>query len=81
MHRGIDRQGSLDLLGRIRHIIPGAALRTTLLVGHPGEGEKEFKELMEFVEKSRFERLGVFTYSEEEDTWGPKTSRIPYRKK
>jgi len=70
MHRGIDRQGSLELLGRIRNTIPEAALRTTLLVGHPGEDDAAFKELMQFVEHARFERLGVFSYSEEEDTWG-----------
>jgi len=72
MHRGIDRQGSLELLGRIRNTIPEAALRTTLLVGHPGEDDAAFKELMQFVEHARFERLGVFSYSEEEDTWGAK---------
>ncbi len=70
MHRGIDRKGTLDLLNRIRNIVPDAALRTTLLVGHPGEGDKEFNELLEFVKHARFERLGVFAYSEEEGTWG-----------
>lgn len=70
MHRGIDRKGTLDLLGRIRAVIPDAALRTTLLTGHPGEGEREFEELLEFVKEARFERLGVFSYSEEEGTWG-----------
>ncbi len=75
MHRGIDKQGSLDLLGRIRNTIPDAAVRTTLLVGHPGEDDAAFKELMHFVEHARFERLGVFSYSEEEDTWGAKNLR------
>lgn len=70
MHRGIDRNGTLDLINRIRTIIPEAALRTTLLVGHPGEGEKEYDELLEFVQGARFERLGAFVYSEEEGTWG-----------
>ena len=70
MHRGIDRKGTLDLLGRIRAVVPDAALRTTLLTGHPGEGEREFEELLEFVKEARFERLGVFSYSEEEGTWG-----------
>ena len=70
MHRGIDRKGSIELIDRIRNIVPGAALRTTLLVGHPGEGEKEFQELYDFVQSTRFERLGVFVYSEEEGTWG-----------
>jgi ribosomal protein S12 methylthiotransferase len=70
MHRGIDRRGTLDLLDRIRNVLPGAAIRTTLMVGHPGEGEKEFMELLDFVKSVRFERLGVFSYSEEEGTLG-----------
>ncbi|KPL14190.1 MAG: ribosomal protein S12 methylthiotransferase RimO [Bacteroides sp. SM23_62] len=70
MHRGITRNETLRLLEKIRTIIPGAAIRTTLLTGHPGEGEKAFSELVEFVQTARFERLGVFTYSEEEGTWG-----------
>jgi len=72
MHRGIDRAETLDLIHKIRNTIPDLALRTTMLVGHPGEGEKEFEELLEFVQQSRFERLGAFMYSEEEDTWGAK---------
>ena len=72
MHRGIDRKGTIELVNRVRNIVPEAALRTTMLVGHPGEGEKEFRELFDFVQSSRFERLGVFSYSEEEDTWGAK---------
>lgn len=70
MHRGITRNETLRLLDKIRTIIPGAAIRTTLLTGHPGEGEAEFSELMQFVQTARFERLGVFSYSEEEGTWG-----------
>jgi len=70
MHRGINRKGSIDLIDRVRNIVPEAALRTTLLVGHPGEGDKEFQELYDFVKSARFERLGVFAYSEEEGTWG-----------
>ncbi len=70
MHRGIDRKGSLELLDRIRNTVPEAALRTTLLTGHPGEEEKEHTELVDFVQHARFERLGVFAYSEEEGTWG-----------
>jgi ribosomal protein S12 methylthiotransferase len=70
MHRGITRNETLRLLEKIRTIIPGAAIRTTLLTGHPGEGEEAFSELVEFVQTARFERLGVFTYSEEEGTWG-----------
>jgi ribosomal protein S12 methylthiotransferase len=70
MHRGISRDETLRLLERIRTIIPGAAIRSTLLTGHPGEGEEEFSELVKFVKDARFERLGVFSYSEEEGTWG-----------
>lgn len=70
MHRGIDRRGTLELLDRIRNVLPGAVIRTTLLVGHPGEGEEEYMELLDFVKSVRFERLGVFSYSEEEGTWG-----------
>ncbi len=70
MHRGITRKETLKLLDKIRRIIPKAAIRTTLLTGHPGEGEEEFSELVEFVQTAQFERLGVFTYSEEEGTWG-----------
>jgi ribosomal protein S12 methylthiotransferase len=70
MHRGITKAETLRLLHRIRTIIPGAAIRTTLLTGHPGEGEEEFSELVKFMQHARFERLGVFTYSEEEGTWG-----------
>jgi ribosomal protein S12 methylthiotransferase len=70
MHRGITQNETLRLLDKIRTIIPDAAIRTTLLTGHPGEGEAEFSELMKFVQTARFERLGVFSYSEEEGTWG-----------
>jgi len=70
MHRGITRNETLRLLDNIRCIVPGIAIRTTLLTGHPGEGEEEFSELKDFVQTARFERLGVFSYSEEEDTWG-----------
>jgi ribosomal protein S12 methylthiotransferase len=70
MHRGITRNETLSLVDKIRTIIPGAAIRTTLITGHPGEGEAEFSELKQFVQSASFERLGVFSYSEEEDTWG-----------
>ncbi len=70
MHRGIDRKGTLELVEKIRTMLPDAALRTTLMVGHPGEGETEFEELLSFVKNTRFERLGIFAYSEEEGTWG-----------
>lgn len=68
MRRGTTKEKTEKLLESIRTKVPGIALRTTMLVGHPGETEKEFQELLEFVEKWRFERLGVFTYSHEEGT-------------
>ncbi len=58
------------LLEKIRAKVPGVVLRTTLMVGHPGETEEAFNELLEFVKDARFERLGAFQYSEEEGTWG-----------
>lgn len=68
MRRGITRKRTEDLLGRLRSDIPGIAIRTTLLLGHPGETESEFEELCEFVQQQEFDRLGVFTYSHEENT-------------
>jgi ribosomal protein S12 methylthiotransferase len=68
MRRGITRQATEDLLGTIRESVPGIALRTTLIVGYPAEGEQEFEELEAFVEQMKFERLGVFTYSQEDGT-------------
>ena len=60
---------AMELIRRLRTAIPDLALRTTLLVGYPGETEADFAELLEFVREVRFERLGVFAYSEEEGTW------------
>jgi ribosomal protein S12 methylthiotransferase len=68
MNRGYTSDDTYRIINQIRSKIPDAALRTSLIVGHPGEGEKEFAELVEFVRQSRFERLGVFTYSPEEGT-------------
>jgi ribosomal protein S12 methylthiotransferase len=68
MRRGTTRAKTEQLLDEIRTKVPGIAIRTTMIVGHPGETEKEFNELKDFIEKSRFERLGVFTYSHEENT-------------
>ena len=68
MRRGITREKTEDLLATIRSKVPGIAIRTTMIVGHPGETEKEFEELVGFVERSRFDRLGVFTYSHEDNT-------------
>jgi ribosomal protein S12 methylthiotransferase len=68
MRRETSRQYIVDLLGRIRAGIPGIALRTTFIVGFPGETEPQFQALLDFIRAARFERLGVFTYSEEEGT-------------
>jgi len=68
MKRGLGKAGTIGLLKRIRKEIPGAAIRSTLIVGHPGETEKDFDELVDFVEIFRFDRLGVFGYSLEENT-------------
>ena len=70
MHRHIGSEQTRRLIKTFREKVPGIVLRTTLIVGHPGEGEKEFEELLDFVRESRFERLGAFIYSEEEGTWG-----------
>jgi ribosomal protein S12 methylthiotransferase len=67
MGRNYDMQKLLELFQRIRSWVPGAAIRTTLIVGFPGETDADFQELMEFVEKVRFDHLGVFTYSDAED--------------
>ncbi len=70
MHRHIDGSRTRALVERLRREVPGVVLRTTLIVGHPGEGTEEFGELLDFVREARFERLGAFAYSEEEGTWG-----------
>lgn len=72
MRRHISSEETKNLLREIRHRVPGIKLRTTLMVGFPGEGEEEFQELLEFVREFKFERLGAFAYSEEEDTWAAK---------
>lgn len=70
MHRNVDGAWTRELIAKLRAEVPGVVLRTTMIVGHPGEGEEEFDELLQFVREARFERLGAFTYSEEEGTWG-----------
>ena len=70
MHRHIDAAGTRRIIRALRERVPGVVLRTTMIVGHPGEGPAEFQELLDFVREARFERLGAFTYSEEEGTWG-----------
>lgn len=69
MHRHVTKEETYELLSRIRKEVPGIHIRTTLMVGHPGEGESDFEELKEFVRKARFERMGAFAYSEEEGTF------------
>ncbi|MEQ8686416.1 MAG: 30S ribosomal protein S12 methylthiotransferase RimO [Imperialibacter sp.] len=68
MRRGTTREKTEDLLATMRSKVPGIAIRTTLIAGHPGETEEDFEEMMDFVQKSRFDRLGVFNYSHEENT-------------
>lgn len=70
MRRGIDGRQTRELVARMRQLVPGVVLRTTLIVGHPGEGDAEFEDLLDFVRECRFERLGAFQYSEEEGTYG-----------
>lgn len=69
MHRHVTKQETLDLIAKLREEVPGIHLRTTLLVGHPGETEDDFAQLMDFVKEAKFERMGAFPYSEEEGTF------------
>ena len=79
MRRHISRQETLGLLARLRSEVPGIHIRTTLMVGFPGEGEQEYEELLDFVKTARFERMGAFAYSEENGTWAAQnlTDDIP----
>jgi ribosomal protein S12 methylthiotransferase len=69
MKRSHNRKDTEDILYRLRNEIPGAVIRTTLITGHPGETEEDFTELRNFITAFRFDRLGVFAYSHEEDTY------------
>lgn len=69
MRRNISKQATYDLMTTIRKEVPGIHLRTTLMVGHPGETEKDYEELLQFVKDIRFERLGAFPYSHEDGTF------------
>lgn len=69
MRRNVSKEQTYELLKRLREEVPGIHIRTTLLVGHPGETEEDFEELMQFVKDAKFERMGAFTYSEEEGTY------------
>ena len=73
MRRHIDAKRTRELLAEIRRRVPDIHIRTTLMTGFPGEGEAEFEQLLDFVREQRFERMGAFAYSEEEDTYGAKT--------
>ena len=70
MHRHVDGTWTRELIRKMRERVPGVVLRTTMIVGHPGEGKRDFNELLEFAREARFERLGAFKYSEEEGTYG-----------
>ena len=72
MHRHVSKQETLDLIKAIRERVPGIHLRTTLMVGFPGETQEDFEELKDFVKWARFERMGAFAYSEEEGTYSAK---------
>ena len=69
MHRHVSKQETMDLIEKIRKAVPGIHLRTTLMVGFPGETEEDFNELVDFVKWAKFERMGAFAYSEEEGTY------------
>lgn len=69
MHRHVSKQETIELLKTIRERVPGIHIRTTLMVGFPGETQEDFHELLEFVRTQRFERMGAFSYSEEEGTY------------
>ncbi len=70
MHRNVDGAWTRELIRKMREKVPGVVLRTTMIVGHPGEGKRDFNELLKFAQEARFERLGAFKYSEEEGTYG-----------
>lgn len=70
MRRGINHQRTVELVKKIREDVPGIAIRTTLLVGHPGETEEDHQELLQFIEEFQIDRVGVFTYSHEDNTYG-----------
>ncbi|MBE6275317.1 MAG: 30S ribosomal protein S12 methylthiotransferase RimO [Bacteroides sp.] len=83
MRRNVTKAETYELIERFRQEVPGIHLRTTLMVGFPGETEEDFDELKEFVQKARFDRMGAFAYSEEEGTYAAQTyeDSIPYEVK
>ena len=70
MHRNVDGAWTRELIEKMRAKVPGVVLRTTMIVGHPGEGKRAFAELLDFVKEARFERRGAFKYTEEAGTYG-----------
>ena len=72
MRRHINKEETLQFIRRLREEVPGIHIRTTLMVGFPGEGEEEFNELLQFVKDVRFDRMGAFAYCEEDDTYAAK---------
>jgi len=72
MKRSHDRKETIAILNKLRNEIPGVVIRTTLIAGHPGETEQDFIDLKDFISGFRFDRLGVFAYSHEEDTYSYK---------
>ncbi|MGB9696137.1 MAG: 30S ribosomal protein S12 methylthiotransferase RimO [Ignavibacteria bacterium] len=82
MRRGTTKKSIIQLLESLRNRIPGVAIRTTLLVGYPGETEKHFTELLNFIKDFKFDRLGVFTYSHEDSTYAYQSEdNVPYKEK
>lgn len=83
MCRNTTKEETIELIKRIREEVPGITLRTTMMVGYPGETDEEFQELIDFVKWARFDRLGVFAYSEEEGTYGAEHYKddVPYETK
>lgn len=75
MKRGMTRRSTYALIQKLRRQIPDLAVRTTFIVGYPGEGEREFQELLEFIDEARFERLGLFTYSREDGSEAARLDR------
>ena len=69
MHRNVSKKETMELIEKIREGVPGIHLRTTLMVGFPGETEEDFRELVDFVKWARFERMGAFAYSAEDGTY------------
>jgi len=81
MRRSVDGATTRALIEKFRIKVPGIVLRTTMIVGHPGEDKRAFRELLDFVKEAKFERLGAFTYSEEEGTWGAQNLKDTIRQK